>query len=631
MSDNINHSSSEKKNNSWKIGCAIIGVIALCLGVFILLGGLVWLFPREDVSSEALTVGFEISNADLQTGDIFSITITLGNEGTKNVTVSEILLPNALLDHVRVISVSPESDVGVPGLKTTPFNINRTIAPTGRETIVFRFEALNSAGVVDEVVVKAGKKEFKNPVHIDIRGEMVEVIETIDVLPTMAPTGNIIPYKAVVQISAIVDIDGEEIEAWTGSGTVISKEGLILTNAHVVLSDRFYNVVDLVVGITTEPDQPPAQLFYADILQADAALDLAVIKPRSKLNGSPADFTSLGIEPVKIGNVDSLQLGDPIIIIGYPGIGGDTITLTRGEVSGFTYEAPFGNRAFIKTSGMIAGGNSGGLAATPSGEIIGVPSQVGSGDIYGEIVDCRRLADTNRDGVIDELDSCVPTGGFINVLRPINFALPLIEAAKTGEVAIIQEPVYEEGIELELEGDELLFDAFMDNQNGWFLDDFDSGWIDIINGELVINVDEENTYIYTTTPFYFGNIIMIVDINVLNPAGDGDFGFVCGYTDDENYSILEITEDGFYKIWLLENGETIIVVDWTASTMIPSSGPYTLAAYCGYDGFALAVNDSLLIDIDDYHYSGGYTGLFAGTWSGPHIRVGFDNFGVFEP
>ena len=168
---------------------------------------------------------------------------------------------------------------------------------------------------------------------------------------------------------------------------------------------------------------------------------------------------------------------------------------------------------------MIAGGNSGGLAAT-LGRIIGVPSQVGSG-IFMVKFGLSPPGGYYRDGVIDELDSCVPTGGFINVLRPINFALPLIEAAKTGEVAIIQEPVYEEGIELELEGDELLFDAFMDNQNGWFLDDFDSGWIDIINGELVINVDEENTYIYTTTLF-IGNIIMIVDINVLNPAGDGD-------------------------------------------------------------------------------------------------------------
>ena len=102
------------------------------------------------------------------------------------------------------------------------------------------------------------------------------------------------------------------------------------------------------------------------------------------------------------------------------------------------------------------------------------------------------------------------------------------------------------------------------------------------------------------------------------------------YTDDELFDSRNHRR-WFFKTWLLENGETIIVVDWTASTMIPSSGPYTLAAYCGYDGFALAVNDSLLIDIDDYHYSGGYTGLFAGTWSGPHIRVGFDNFGVFEP
>ena len=79
-----------------------------------------------------------------------------------------------------------------------------------------------------------------------------------------------------------------------------------------------------------------------------------------------------------------------------------------------------------------AGGNSGGLASTPGGEIIGVPTQLGYGG-EDQYVDCRVLADTNRDGYVDEYDNCVPTGGFINALRPINLAMPLIEAAQRGE------------------------------------------------------------------------------------------------------------------------------------------------------------------------------------------------------
>ena len=135
------------------------------------------------------------------------------------------------------------------------------------------------------------------------------------------------------------------------------------------------------------------------------------------------------------GDDGSLNLGDPVTILGYPSIGGSTITLTRGEVAGFTSEEGYGNRAFIKTSATISGGNSGGLAANSKGEIIGIPTQLGYGG-DDQYVDCRVLADTNRDGVVDKSDNCVPTGGFINALRPLRLAKPLIEAAQRGEINI---------------------------------------------------------------------------------------------------------------------------------------------------------------------------------------------------
>ena len=631
MSDYFSEPLPKKQNNGWKIGCAVAGVIGICLLIFVLVGGLAWLLPGGSSKADNLIIELETPTADLAPGEEFSITLELTNEGSNNFTVSEVYLPSSLTENALVISVTPPGTFEGAVKEGTSYRFDVIIEPKGRETVVFNMQALKPAGIVGDIVVKVGKASISKAIHIDVRQSAKLEDEPSDILPTLTKTNNLIPYKAVVQISAIIDFDDDKIEGWTGSGTIISNDGLILTNAHVVLSDRFYDVIDLIVGITTEPDQPPEQLFYADVVQADAALDLAVIKVTSNLQGDPADFEALGIEPVKIGNVSALQLGDPIVIIGYPGIGGDTITLTRGEVSGFTYEEPYGNRAYIKTSGVIAGGNSGGLAATPAGEIIGVPSQVGSGDTFGEVVDCRRLADTNRDGVIDERDNCVPTGGFINALRPINFAIPLIEAAQAGEVAIIESNESDEFVEMEPEGDELLFDDFSDNRNNWFLSQFDAGWVDIVDKKLVINVDDENTYIYTTIPIDYDELIMVVDVDIRQAAGDGDLGFVCGYQDDENYFILEVTEDGFYKIWMLENDEAITLVEWTFSSMIPTSGPFTMAAYCGYDGFALAVNDTLLADIDDYRYNGGSVGLFSGTWAQPNIQVGFDNFAVFGP
>jgi S1-C subfamily serine protease len=442
----------------------------------------------------------------------------------------------------------------------------------------------------------------------------------------------VIPYLSVVQIVAIVDIDGERVEGWTGSGTIISTDGLILTNAHVVLSDRYYDVVDLVVSITVEQDQPPQPMFYADVVQADADMDLAVIKVRSTLDGGAANFSALGIAPVPLGNSDSLALGDPLVIIGYPGIGGETITLTRGEVSGFTSEEPYGNRAYIKTSATIAGGNSGGLAANSQGQIIGVPSAVGTGNMQDEFVDCRRLADTNRDGVIDEYDNCVPTGGFINALRPIQMAMPMITAARNGEVAI-QESAPESSQEGYDPGDNVVFsDDFSDNTYGWAVGEFSSGVVDIVNGKLEIALDTANFLLWSDLPdAYYGPIIMVVNAEVVYPAGDGDFGFICGLQDAENFTALEISEDGYYTVYKYVNDEFVSIIDWEYSDLIPASGPYTLSAYCGPDRLALAVNEMLLVETSDPEFISGRIGMIAGTYDNANLIVDFDDFTLLWP
>ena len=104
-------------------------------------------------------------------------------------------------------------------------------------------------------------------------------------------------------------------------------------------------------------------------------------------------------------------------------------------MSGFTAERGIGRRAWIKTDATIAGGNSGGLAANRSGQLIGVPTIVSSG-AGSDVVDCRDLADTNKDGTIDDRDDCVPVGGFINGIRPVDLAVPLIDAAESGSTYV---------------------------------------------------------------------------------------------------------------------------------------------------------------------------------------------------
>lgn len=245
--------------------------------------------------------------------------------------------------------------------------------------------------------------------------------------------------KAVVQIfAATQDRKGNLTPLWSGSGTIVSADGLILTNCHVANpaamwgSDYDYDV--LIVALTTKSDDPPTPTFIAEVAQYDPQLDLAVIRLTGYLDGSKFDATKLNLPFLEVGDSDELEIGDTVTIFGYPGIGGETITLTSGNVSGFSKESGVSGRAWIKTDATIAGGNSGGTAVNDNGILIGVPTQGGSGG-EGDIVDCRQIADTNGDGRIDEKDVCVPMGGFINALRPVNLAMSMIQAASRGIVA----------------------------------------------------------------------------------------------------------------------------------------------------------------------------------------------------
>jgi serine protease Do len=240
--------------------------------------------------------------------------------------------------------------------------------------------------------------------------------------------------KATVQIYALQSQNGKLTPVYWGSGTIISPTGMILTNAHVASPASQGDISNepdaLAIGLIDQEDKPPVFLYLAKVKAVDGYLDLAVIQITTTMDGTNVDLNSLNLPYVPVGNSDDLRVGDHINIFGYPGIGGDTITFTDGNVSGFTSEEGIGDRAWVKTDATISGGNSGGLAASDSGMIIGVPTIAASGS-SGDITDCRVVQDTNGDGVLDSRDTCIPIGGFINGLRPVNLAEPLIQAAQS--------------------------------------------------------------------------------------------------------------------------------------------------------------------------------------------------------
>ena len=259
---------------------------------------------------------------------------------------------------------------------------------------------------------------------------------------------------AAVQLSIVVrgTVDDRQQVIWyaVGSGTIVSPDGLILTNNHLIapagVNDKLAELEQQlaaegrVAHLEVEPDRfmvassdgrhLPEPRYLAWVAATDPELDLAVLRIDADRDGVPLDGTDLALSPAPLGDSDAVNLGDPVHVFGFPAIGSGSLTYTAGVVSGFLFEEAIDGTAWINSDAVTSGGNSGGAALNSSGQLIGIPTS-------GSALDCR-VGDTNRDGAIGPEDvGCLPTGGSLTQLRPINLARPLLEsvdAAVAGEI-----------------------------------------------------------------------------------------------------------------------------------------------------------------------------------------------------
>ncbi|MDN6511540.1 MAG: trypsin-like peptidase domain-containing protein, partial [Corynebacterium sp.] len=177
---------------------------------------------------------------------------------------------------------------------------------------------------------------------------------------------NVLP--SVVSIQVTTQQGGAE-----GSGSIISSDGLILTNNHVVSgSDE---------GEMTVTTNDGRQL-QADVVATDPQTDLAVVKA----NGAD------DLQPIAIGDSDSLQVGETVVAVGSPL--GLSSTVTTGIVSAMNRPVQAGGEDggeaslidAIQTDAAINPGNSGGALVNLQGELVGIPSVIATlgGEMGGE-------------------------------------------------------------------------------------------------------------------------------------------------------------------------------------------------------------------------------------------------------
>lgn len=138
-----------------------------------------------------------------------------------------------------------------------------------------------------------------------------------------------------------------------GSGFVISEDGYIVTNAHVV-----DNATEITVAL------PDRREYVAELVGSDTRSDIALLK---------VDASDLPV--LKLGDSDNLNVGQWVLAIGSPF--GFEYTATQGIISAVSRSLPDGNYVpFIQTDAAINPGNSGGPLFDTNGEVIGVNSQI---------------------------------------------------------------------------------------------------------------------------------------------------------------------------------------------------------------------------------------------------------------
>jgi len=146
---------------------------------------------------------------------------------------------------------------------------------------------------------------------------------------------------------------GPQIMRGLGSGFIISPDGLIMTNAHVVDGAQ-----EVTVKLTDRRE------FKAKVLGVDKQSDIAVIRIAAK-----------DLPTVQIGNPALMKVGEPVLAIGSP-YGFDN-TATAGIISAKSRSLPDDNYVpFIQTDVAVNPGNSGGPLFNLKGQVVGINSQI---------------------------------------------------------------------------------------------------------------------------------------------------------------------------------------------------------------------------------------------------------------
>jgi S1-C subfamily serine protease len=154
-------------------------------------------------------------------------------------------------------------------------------------------------------------------------------------VPTAVPLTIQNVIDATVRIGVL---DATWTEMGHASGSIIDARGLILTNFHVIGDNdtgQYYNRDGIsYIYVTLDPRDPPKLQFISQVVDADPGKDLAVLRIIATTNGEPP-ASCLTLPAVTMNMTEPVVIGQKVTSVGYSGVGGNTVSISSGQVVGF--------------------------------------------------------------------------------------------------------------------------------------------------------------------------------------------------------------------------------------------------------------------------------------------------------
>ena len=224
-----------------------------------------------------------------------------------------------------------------------------------------------------------------------------------------------IATKTIVQIQVgFLNEDGEFIGQGGGSGVVLTNDGLIITNHHVLdMEEITIEPVNTEVRVVFED----GKMYGGEIVGSDKLTDVGLIK-----------IGANGLSPILIGKSSKLVVGDIAVAIGHPLTLGAEPTVTTGIISALNRRLDVGDDSkavtlfgLIQTDAPITRGSSGGALLNQKGELVGITTAIATADVGAEGLGFAIPVDLALSIVDDLLNNGTVLHSFLGILGTQNF------------------------------------------------------------------------------------------------------------------------------------------------------------------------------------------------------------------